>query len=192
MPPPPYHCDGQAMASDTTSLSLSEFTSRQTMIDLPEHGLDRRLLPTQGVEPELARVEIELRAHQAVGPPRIDREAPFQQTHRPGGIRAPHEDDATAGMGLQVQLPGLREGPTGRGRIDPLRATRPHGGHEAIRLLPDLSRRREREPGPDLRLPQAVVALDHRPEARLPRRGEHRHDSQAKAQPHDTPDRVGM
>src|SRR3954453_1010310 len=32
MPPPTYHCDGQAMASDTTSLSLSEFTPRQTMI----------------------------------------------------------------------------------------------------------------------------------------------------------------
>jgi hypothetical protein len=46
------------------------------MIYLPEHGLDRRLLPTQGVEPDLARVEIELRAHQAVGPPRIDGIAP--------------------------------------------------------------------------------------------------------------------
>src|SRR3954454_20838054 len=127
------------------------------MIDLPEHGLDRRLLPTQGVEPDLARVEIELRADQAVGPPRIDRIAPFQQTYRPGGVRAPHEDDATAGMGLQVQLPGHRDGPTGRGRVDPLRATRPQGGHEAVRLLPNPCRRRERESGPDLRLPQAVV-----------------------------------
>ena len=53
------------------------------MIYLSQHGLDRRLLPTQGVEPNLVRVEIELRADQAVGPPRIDRIAPFQQTHRP-------------------------------------------------------------------------------------------------------------
>src|SRR4051795_1869531 len=147
------------MASDTTSLSLSEFALRQPMIDLPEHGLDRRLLPTQGVEADLARVEIELRADQAVGPPRIDRIAPSQQAHRPGGVRAPHEDDPTARMVLQVQPPGYREGPTGRGQIDPLRATRPHGGHETVRLLPNLSRRREREPGPDLRLPQAVVAF---------------------------------
>ena len=78
MPPPTYHFDGQAMATDTTSLSLSEFTFRYTMIYLPKHGLDRRLLPTQGVDADLARVEIELRADQAVGPPRIDRIAPFQ------------------------------------------------------------------------------------------------------------------
>src|SRR4051812_16334556 len=165
------------MASDTTSLSsLTEFTSRQPMIDLPQHGLDRRLLPTQGVEADLARVEIELRADQAVGPSRIDREAPLQQPHRPDGVRAPHEDDPTARMGLQVQPPRRSEGPTGRGRIDPLRATGPHCGHEAVRLLSDLFRRREREPGPDLRLPQAVVALDYRLEARLSRRDEHRHD----------------
>src|SRR5512135_1230762 len=109
------------MASDTTSLSLAEFTPRQAMIYLPQHGLDRRLLPTQGVEADLARVEIELRTDQAVGPPRIDRIAPFQQPHRPDGVRAPHEDDPTAGVGLQVQAPGHREGTTGRGRIDPLR-----------------------------------------------------------------------
>src|SRR5689334_8488985 len=139
MPPPTYHFDGQAMASDTTSLSFPKFTSRQTMIDLPEHGLGRRLLPTQGVDADLARVEVVLRADQAVGPPRIDRIAALQQTDRPGGIRAPHEDDPTAGMGLQVQPPGHREGPTGRGRVDPLRATRPHGGHEAVRPLPYLS-----------------------------------------------------
>ena len=72
------------------------------MIDLPKHGLDRRLLPTQGVESDLARIEIELRADQAVGPPGIDRIAPFQQAHRPGGVRASHEDDMTAGRGLQV------------------------------------------------------------------------------------------
>ena len=47
------------------------------MIYLPKHGLDRRLLPTQGVESDLARIEIELHADQAVGPPRIDREASF-------------------------------------------------------------------------------------------------------------------
>src|SRR3954464_9551558 len=128
VPPPTYHCDGRAMASDTTSLSLSEFTSRQTMICLPEHGLDRRLLPAQGVEADLACVEIELRADQAVGPPRIDRIAPFQQPHRTGGVRTPHEDDPTARIGLQVQLPGHREGPTGRGRIDPLGSPPPHGG----------------------------------------------------------------
>src|SRR3954447_7795060 len=103
------------MASDTTSLSFKEFTFRQPMIDLSQHGLDRRLLPTQGVEPDLARVEIELRADQAVGPPRIDRIAPFQQPHRPDGVRAPHEDHATARMSLQVQLPRRGEGPTGRG-----------------------------------------------------------------------------
>src|SRR5512135_399011 len=157
------------MASDTTSLSLAEFTPRQAMIYLPQHGLDRRLLPTQGLEADLARVEIELRADQAVGPPRIDRIAPVQQPHRTGGVRASHEDDAAVRMGLQVQLPGRGEGATGRGRIDPLRAPGPHGSHEAVRLLPDLSRRREREPSPDLRLPQAIVALDHRLEARLPR-----------------------
>src|SRR6059058_3792335 len=122
MPPPTYHFDGRAMASDTTSLSLSEFTFRQPMIDLPEHGLNRRLLPTQGVDAELARVEIELCADQAVGPPRIDRMAPFQQAHRPGGIRAAHEDDPAARMGLQVQPPVRGEGATRRGRIDPLRA----------------------------------------------------------------------
>src|SRR4051795_9211716 len=94
MPPPTYYCDGRAMASDTTFLSLSKPTFRQPMICLPEHGLDRRLLPTQGVDADLARGEIELRADQAVGPPRIDRMAPFQQTHRPGGVRASHEDDA--------------------------------------------------------------------------------------------------
>ena len=148
MPPPTYHYGGQAMASDTTSLSLLEFTFRQSMIYFSQHGLDRRLLPTQGVDADLARIAIELRADQAVGPPRIDREAPFQQPHRPGAVRAPHEDDATARMGLQVQPPRRGEGPTGRGRIDPLRATGPHGGHEAIRLLSDLARRREREPGP--------------------------------------------
>src|SRR5512135_1559481 len=175
------------MASDTTSLSLAEFTPRQAMIYLPQHGLDRRLLPTQGVEADLARVEIELRTDQAVGPPRIDRIAPFQQPHRPDGVRAPHEDDPTAGVGLQVQAPGHREGTTGRGRIDPLHATGSHGGHKAVRLLPNLSRRREREPGPDLRLPQAVVALDYRLKARFPRRDEHRHDPQAQAQPHDAP-----
>src|SRR3954451_4470226 len=109
------------MATDTTSLSLSEFTSRQPMIDLPEHGLDRRLLPTQGVEADLARVEVELRADQAVGPLRIDRIAPSPQAHRPGGVRASHEDDATAGMALLVQPPGDGESPTGPGRIDPLR-----------------------------------------------------------------------
>src|SRR4051794_11339931 len=73
------------MVSDTTSLSLKEFTFRQPMIYLPKHGLDRRLLPTQGVESDLACIEIELRADQAVGPPRIDRIAPFQQPNRPGG-----------------------------------------------------------------------------------------------------------
>src|SRR3954468_22425063 len=156
------------MARDITSLSLSEFTLRQPMIYLPEQGLNRRLLPTQGVDADLARVEIELRADQAVGPPRIDRMALFQQTHRPGGVRASHEDDATARVGLQVQPEGRGESATGRGRIDPLRATGPHGGHEPVRLLPDLLGRREREPGPDLGLPQAVVALDHRLEARLP------------------------
>src|SRR3954462_6315066 len=137
MPPPTYHSGGRAVASDTTSLSLSEFTSRQPTIYLPQHGLDRRLLPTQGVEADLARVEIELRADQAVGPSPIDREASFQQAHRPDGVRAPHEDEATARMGLQVQPPWRGEGPTGRGRIDPLRAPRPHGGHEAVRLLPN-------------------------------------------------------
>src|SRR3954466_1949574 len=99
MPPPTYRCGGQAVTSDTTSLSLSEFTSRQPMIYLPQHGLDRRLLPTQGVDADLARVEIELGADQAVGPPRIDRMAPLQQAHRPGGVRAPHEDDAAARRG---------------------------------------------------------------------------------------------
>ena len=138
------------MASDTTSLSLSEFTFRQPMICFPKHGLDRRLLPPQGVESDLARVEVELRTDQAVGPPRIDRIAPFQQPHRPDCVRSPHEDDATAGVGLQVQPPRLREGTTGRGRSDSLRATCPHGGDEAVRLLPDLCRRGEREPGPDL------------------------------------------
>src|SRR3954469_23488818 len=116
IPPPTYQSGGQAVASDTTSLSLSEFTSRQPMIYLPQHGLDRRLLPTQGVDADLARVEIELGADQAVGPPRIDRMAPLQQAHRPDGIGSPYEDDPTAGMGLQVQPPGHREGPTGRGR----------------------------------------------------------------------------
>src|SRR5690348_8567292 len=100
LPPPTYHYGSLAMASDTTSLSLLEFTSWQSMIDLPQHGLDGRLLPTQGVDADLARIEIELRADQAVGPPRIDRIAPFQQPHRPGAVRAPHEDDATARMGL--------------------------------------------------------------------------------------------
>src|SRR3954465_12609036 len=108
------------MASDITSLSLSEFTSRQPMIDLPEHGLDRRLLPTQGVDADLARVEIELGADQAVGPPRIDRTAPLQQAPPPGGVRAPHEDDPAARMGLQVQLEGRGESATGWRRIDPL------------------------------------------------------------------------
>jgi hypothetical protein len=78
MPPPTYHCGGQVMASDTTSLSLPEFTVRQPMICFPQHGLNHRLFPAQGVEADLARVEIELRADQAVGPPRIDRIAPFQ------------------------------------------------------------------------------------------------------------------
>src|SRR6476620_2441072 len=114
MPPPTYHRDGQAMASDTISLSLSEFTSRQPMICFPKHWLDRRLLPTQGVESDLARVEVELRADQAVGPPRVDRIGPFQQPHRPDGVRSPHEDDAAVGVGLQVQPPGHREGTTRR------------------------------------------------------------------------------
>jgi hypothetical protein len=74
------------MASDTTSLSLKEFTFRQLMIYLPKHGLDRRLLPTQGVESDLARIEIEPRADQAVGPTRINCIAPFQQPDRPDGV----------------------------------------------------------------------------------------------------------
>src|SRR3954468_9959390 len=113
------------MASDTTSLSLSKFTFWQTMIHLPEHRLGRRLLPTQGVEPDLARVEVELRADQPVGPPRIDQMAPFQQPHRSGGVCAPYKNDPPPRGGLQVQLPGRREDAAGRSRIDPLRASRP-------------------------------------------------------------------
>jgi hypothetical protein len=72
------------------------------MIQLFQHGLRPRSSPPQGVEPHPARGEVELDADQAIGPPRIDREAAPQHRHRSRGIRPPQMHDLAPGLRLEV------------------------------------------------------------------------------------------
>jgi hypothetical protein len=66
------------------------------------------------------------------------------------------------------------------------------GGHDAGRVALQVRQVRVLEPGPDLRLPGPVGALDHRREPRLTGRDDDRDDPQAQAQPRDPAEGVGV
>jgi len=165
------------MASPSNSRSLREPPVRQPVGHLAEQWLAAWLAPSQGVEPDVAGVEVDHGADQPVGPRRVHLEPPPQRLHGPPLTGPPQGDDPPAGVRLEFQNPALGGRPAGRRRLDPRRGPHPGGGDVSVRPAPQAVQRLVGEPGLGLRLPAAVEALDRRLEPRLPRRGEHRHDA---------------
>src|SRR5262245_27936187 len=179
------------LAEHRRALSLAESLVFDPMAHLFQHRLIPRIAPAEAIEPDQATVQVHLRPNQPVDPLPIHLEAPAQHLHRAGRIRTPQVDDPALQPGLQVQAPPLRERPPRGCRLDPIGTMAPQGGHVAARPILQAAQVGVLEPGPDLRLPGAVVVLDSRLEARLARRDEHRDHPQGQAQPADPADGVG-
>src|SRR4051812_44460374 len=103
------------MSGLSDSRSLLEPPARQPVGDLTEQRLSIRLAPPQGVEPDLAGVEVDHGADQPMRPRGVHLEPPTQQFDGPLLAGPPQVDDLPAGLRLQVQLPALGEWPARRG-----------------------------------------------------------------------------
>src|SRR5262245_36179691 len=115
-------------------------------------------------------------------------EGPAQHLHRPRRTGTPRVDDLAPGSSLEVQTPGFRKGTPLGGRLDAIGSVATQGEHIPLRMPPQVRQRAMLETSPDLRLPGAVVVLDHRLESELPGHDEDRDHPQAQAQPTDPPD----
>src|SRR5512135_934202 len=94
-------------------------------------------------------------------------EAPAQHLHRPRRTGPPQGDDPAPWSGLEVQSPVFREGTPPGGRLDTIGSVATQGGPVTLRTPLQVRQRAVLEPGPDLRLPGAVIVLDRRLEAEL-------------------------
>src|SRR5512135_3799174 len=159
---------------------------------LLEQGLVGGLPTPQPIELHHISIEVHLRPDQPIQPLAVHLEPAVQQLHHPRGVGPPDVDDSPPWPGFEVQLPPLGKGPPSRGRLDALGPVATMGDHEAGRVALQVREVRVLEPGPDLRLPGPVVALDDRLEPRLAGRDEDRDDPQAQAQPRDPAEGVGM
>jgi hypothetical protein len=107
-------------------------------------------------------------------------------------VAATQEDDLATGMGLQVKLKVLREGPSlGSAFSAPGGASLVSVGVEA-RLLLQARQALMLEALPDVGLPVAIVVLDGGLEAKLTRRHKHGHDGQLQAQSANRADGIRM
>src|SRR5512135_1308013 len=162
------------------------------MRHLPDQWVIPRLAPSEAVEPDHPGLQVHLRTNQAMDPAHVHLEGPAQDLGPTRGIGPPQIDDPAPQRGLKVQVPALREGPAWRRRLDPIGAVTTQGRHMATRPVDQPVQVGVLEPGPDPRLPGAVILLDRRLEARFARGHEHGDDPQAQAQPADTSHGAGM
>src|SRR4029077_3310492 len=98
------------MTSATTRKSLAERPARQHVAHLVDPWLLIGSPAAQGVKPDPPRLEVHLRADQAMLPQRIHGKGPAQQLHLPLSVATPQEDQLPLRVSLQVQLPTPREG----------------------------------------------------------------------------------
>ena len=160
-----------------------------------EHGRQEcaSLIPAaEGEERNLVAVQVDLAADQPVRPRRTHRPIPPEQVHRTRRIRSPHIHHSTPWPGLQFQLPVLRKRTTGGSRLNPGRPMLSQGLHMPQRTILKMLQMGVLESCPNASLPPPVVTLDHRLEAHLSRRHEHRHHSQTQAQTDHLSQRIGV
>src|SRR5262249_5422863 len=172
--------------------SVAEAARGQPIIYFQDLRLTRRFFAAEAEEADLVEVEIDLTADQAVGPDQAQPPGLAPQAQGAVAIAASGVDQPPAGSLVQLQLPVRREGPALGGGLDPRRPMLAQGLHVTARPLLQGLQVLVLEPSPDPALPPAVVTLDHRLEAHLGRRYEHRHDVQAQAQADDPPQGVGV
>ena len=118
------------------------------------------ILPSQGMETNLAFGQIDIGADYAVRPDLVDVEGVFQHDSRPFDVGFSDEDHGPFQRLLRVQSPALGEC-SARGSIfDAYHVASAMCGHKAVRLSPHLVSIAEREAQPDRLLPATVEGFD--------------------------------
>src|SRR6266404_3210135 len=172
-------------STSRTGRSILEPTVGESIVHFQDLRLISRIFPSESAETDLILVQIHITADQAVGPHLTERPALPQQRHLAVAATPPQINQPPPRPLLQVEFPVLREGPTVRGGLDSCCAFLPQGSDVLLGMPQQDLQVAMQKAEPDLRLPPAVVALDHGLEARLARGHEHRHYRQAQAQPDD-------
>ena len=107
------------MASDSIPRSLLEPPARQLVRHLSQQRLVSGIAPSQGIEADLAGIEVHLGADQAVRPRRIDLEVAAQQLDAAGGRRQPHRGQ----VGVVIVLRSITSGVNARNLDNFVQAT---------------------------------------------------------------------
>src|SRR5712692_522697 len=172
-------------------MSSFEALPRVDVAYLSEQPLFGRSVPPEAVETHQGGIEVHLGADEAVRPGAIDAPPMPQELDRPEVGRAPEEDHAPSWPGLEIPPP-QRGKRTARGcGLDAGGPPRPERRHVARGAGLEHRERAVMEPRPDLGLPPAIVALDRRLKASLPRGREDRDDAEAQTQPAHPAERIG-
>lgn len=117
------------------------------------------------MEPNAMSIEVDLTAHQTVGPVGIDGKRASQKGHRHGIGGSAQVDDAAPARGLEIEVPSVRKRAT-RGGVGmcggacPMRRNVRVGVPLQVRVI------EEPESLPHLGLPATIEVLDQRLEAR--------------------------
>lgn len=150
-----------------------------------------RFATPQALEANRALGEIDLGAHEAMGPQRIDQVTPSQQFGLALLVGAAQEDHHPLQRPLQIEFPVRGEGRPRRGAVAPRRQALAHRSDEAVGMARQRLEMVVLETLPNLGLPAAVVVLDGRLETSLSGRREDRDDAPLQAQAEDAAERVG-
>src|SRR5687767_12070483 len=102
-----------------TGRSVLEAPVGQPIVHFQDLRLTGRLLASQGEKTNLVLVQIDLTAHQAVGPHLAQLPALPQHRHRAVAVASSEVDQPTSGSLLQVQLPTGGERSAVGGGLDP-------------------------------------------------------------------------
>src|SRR5262249_59712744 len=145
---------------------LSRSLREPSPLDLVVQFLQERLVtwlpPAQPVDADLVPIQVHLHSHQPIQPVRVHLETSAQYLHRPQRTGPPEVDDPALESKLGIPAPALREGTPPGGRLDTIGPVATQGGHVTLRVPLQVRQRAMVKTCPDLRLPGAVVILNHR------------------------------
>src|SRR5438045_3273535 len=99
-----------------------ESSTRMPVLHTLDHRLLGRLSAPESVNAHLAPLKVHLGPDQTIQPMAVHLESAAEPVHHPRGLGPPEINDRPSWPGWKVQLPSLGEGPSARGRLDPVGA----------------------------------------------------------------------